>query len=468
MDGEVHHPVTGRQLSRLRSALRLPVITPDDAPYAAQSRVWNAMIDRRPALVATCTDAAEVQTAIRFAREHLLEVAVRGGGHSLPGFGTSDGGMVISLAGLKDISIDPASRKVGVGGGCLLGEIDRRTQEFGLAVPAGVVSHTGIGGLSLGGGVGLLMSRYGLTIDHLLSAEVVTAEGRLVHASADENADLFWALRGGGGNFGVVTGFEFQARQVDRDVLALLLAWPLDQAHEVFERYLDFVEDAPRELTSLIFLFNVPPGDPYPAAMHGAPAVGVAGMWCGGVADGFAAVRPLREYGPPAIDLSGQRTFLFMQSMSDEQYPWGRRYYMKTGLMEALPRAAVELAVEAFTNAPHQALEIDFHHLGGAISDVDVSATAFAHRTARFAYDLPAAWDNPGDDQAMVEWTRHTARALDAYVTGGSYLNVEADTGSEVSRRGWGGNWQRLVAVKRQYDPTNFFHLNPNIDPARG
>ncbi|QDG67030.1 FAD-binding oxidoreductase [Pseudarthrobacter sp. NIBRBAC000502772] len=468
MDAAVPHPVTEQQVSRLRSALRLPVTTPGEADYAGQSRVWNAMINRQPSLIATCTDAAEVQTAVRFAREHQLDAAVRCGGHSLPGFGTSDGGMVISLAGLKDISVDPASRRVRVGGGCLLGEIDQHTQEFGLAVPSGVVSHTGIGGLALGGGVGLLMRRYGLTIDHLISAEVVTADGNLLHASADDNTELFWALRGGGGNFGIVTGFEFQAQEVRRDVLALLLAWPLEQVHEVFERYLDFAADAPRELTSLIFLFNVPRSDPYPEAMHGAPAVGVAGMWCGDIPDGLAAVLPLREYGPPSIDLSGPRPFLFMQSMSDEEYPWGRRYYMKTGLMEALPRAAVDLSVEAFANAPHPALEIDFHHLGGAIGDVAGSATAFAHRTAQFAYDLPTSWDNSVDDQSMIEWTKRTAQALDAYVPGGSYLNVEADTGPEVSRRGWGENWQRLVAVKRQYDPTNFFHLNPNIDPARG
>lgn len=456
------------EVARLRSALRLPLATPGEETYAEQSKVWNAMICGRPALIATCSDAAEVQTAVRFAREQNLETAVRCGGHSLPGFGTSDGGMVISLKGLNDVAVDPLSRRVRVGGGCLLGEMDRHTQEFGLAVPAGVVSHTGIGGLALGGGLGLLMRRHGLTIDHLISAEVVTAEGKLLRASSDENVELFWALRGGGGNFGIVTGFEFQAQQVGPDILAVLLAWPFDRAHEIFELYLDFAADAPRELTSVIFLFNIPQEDAYPASMRGMPAVGVAGMWCGGLSDGFDAIRPLRECGPPQVDLSGQRSFLLMQSASDELFPWGRRYYMKTGLMETFPTSAIDVSLKAFANAPHRALEIDFHHLGGAITDVDGSATAFAHRTAQFAYDIPTAWDNSVDDDLMIAWTKRTAQALDAHTAGVSYLNVEPDTGLAVNRRGWGGNWQRLSAVKRQYDPTNFFHVNPNIEPAGG
>lgn len=457
--------VPGAGLARLRATLARPVVTAADAGYAARRAVWNGMVDRRPALIATCGDVGEVQAAVRFAREHALALAVRGGGHSLPGFGTCDGGLVLSLAGLRTVQVDPAARTVRVGGGCLLGDVDAAAQRHGLAVPAGVVSHTGVGGLTLGGGVGLLMRKHGLTIDNLLSAQVVTADGAVVRASADDNPDLFWALRGGGGNFGVVTEFEFQAHPVGPDVLGVLVAWPLEHAREVFDLYRDFAATAPRELASLVFLFTVPGEAPYPEAARGRPAVGVVGMWSGPVGDGLAAVAPLRGFGAPLVDLTGPRTYLFMQSMSDEVYPWGRRYYMKTGLMDALPPAAVEVALDAFADAPHPALEVDFHHLGGAVSDVAREATAFPGRTAQFAYDLPSAWDDPADDAAVVEWTRRTARALDTYAAG-SYLNVEADTGQAVSAKAWGPNWGRLVQVKRRYDPENFFHLNPNIEPG--
>jgi FAD/FMN-containing dehydrogenase len=443
------------------------VVTPADAGYDDARAIWNAMHDRRPALIARCTSARDVAAAIRHARAHGLAIAVRGGGHSMPGHSVCDGGLVIDLRGLRAISVDPATRVATVGGGALLGELDRATQEHGLVVPAGVVSHTGVGGLTLGGGVGRLMRRFGLTVDSLLSAEVVTADGAVLTASADEHPDLFWGLRGGGGNFGVVTSFAFACHPL-REVQILGMFHPLARAREVLERGRAAMADpgAPDALLWTSFLRKAPPLPWMPAELIGTPGIMSLIEWTGERAEGEALLSSLGEELQPAASSLDVWPFLAIQTLTDEIFAHGQRTYIKAGYATALTDDLVDALLAAAAQVGSPLSQIEVLAQGGAISRVAAGATAYPHRDAAWLINLPAMWTDAADDAQEIAWARASYASLEPHLTGGTYINFmagdEPGAGTGVHAR----TLARLQEVKGRYDPENVFALNQNVTPA--
>jgi FAD/FMN-containing dehydrogenase len=456
-----------RLIEGLRVRFRGRLIVPGDPDYDDARRVWNGMVDRRPALIAQCTGTADVIAAVNFARENGLLVAVRGGGHSLPGFSTCDGGIVIDLSPMKGVWVGPERRVARARAGVTWGEFDHETQAFGLATTGGVVSHTGISGLTLGGGVGLLMRKHGLTVDNLLAVDIVMADGRLMHASEDENADLFWGLRDGGGNFGIATSFEYRLHPVGPEVYGGLILWPIERARDVLRFYREFCAAAPDEVLTIAALFRVPEETPYPEALQGRTALLISCCHCGTLAQAERDLGPLRSFGPPAAVLLGPRPYVLMNSLSDETYAWGKRYYMKTGFVDRLSDALIDACLDLAADLPAPLAEIDIHQLGGAIARVPGGATAFGNRRSPFAFNVINVWSDGAEDAAQLGWARRTYDALQAFGTGGSYINVQADVGDEIVRNAYGREtYARLAALKRMYDPTNLFRLNQNIRPA--
>ena len=451
------------------AGLRGVAIGPDDAGYDAARRVWNGMIDRYPALVVRAAAVGDVIAAIRFAREHDLVVAVRGGGHNVAGFGTCDGGLVIDLSLMKGIAVDPEGRVARAEPGCLLGDLDRATQVYGLAVPAGLISHTGIAGLTLGGGVGWLMRKFGLTVDNLLAVELVTAEGEVVRASATERPDLFWAVRGGGGNFGIVTAFEYRLHPVRPEVLAGLVIYPMAQARDAMRFGRDLATGAPDELGLMFAAITAPPAAPFPEELWGRPVFAVGVCYAGSVAEGEAVVRPLRGFGAPALDLVRPMPYAALQAISDPSAPHGRHYWEKSGNLRALDDDAIDafLARGAEPTSPLSGVQVSL--MGGAVSRVPIDATAFAHRDAAWIFTAIAAWD--GDDPAParhVAWARGFEDVLAPWATGGVYVNAIAGEGADRVRAAYPpATYARLARIKAEYDPTNVFRLNQNIAPAR-
>jgi FAD/FMN-containing dehydrogenase len=443
------------------------VLAPGDEGYEQARRVWNGLIDRRPAAIARPRNAAEVAAAVLHARERELPIAVRCGGHSVPGHSTVDGGLVIDLsAHLGGVVVDPATRRVHAGGGALLGALDRATQAHGLAVPAGHVSHTGLGGLTLGGGTGWLMRRHGLTIDSLRAAEVVTAEGEIVRAAEDERPDLFWALRGGGGNFGVVTRFELEALPLGTTLVAGLLAYRLEQAREVLAFWRGWMDGAPDELTTFPVLVTAPPHEPFPPELRGRPLLAVGVAYAGPVADGLRALEPLRSFAPPALDLAGPMPYLALQTMLDASAPHGLHNYNRAEWLDDLDDAAIDVLVDGFERVPSPLSQVILARMGGAVARVPGDATAFPHRQARNLLWLVSAWTPDADPEPNLAWGRELAAAVAPFAAGGVYVNALGDEPESRVRSAYGANWQRLVEVKRAYDPDNVFRLNANIRPA--
>jgi FAD/FMN-containing dehydrogenase len=443
------------------------IVGPDDVGYDAARAVWNVMHDRRPALVARCTSPAEVAAAIAYAREHDLRIAVRGGGHSLPGFSTVDGGIVIDLRPLNHVIVDPDAKRVRVGGGALLGDVDRGAQAHGLVVPAGVVSHTGVGGLTLGGGVGRLMRRFGLTIDSLLAAVVVLADGRIVRTAEDENPDLFWALRGGGGNFGVVTEFEFQAHELT--VLPILATFhPVDRAPNVLETG-DRVMRAPDARNELLWTSFMRRG---PAevrwmtdALEGTPVVMSLIEWSGEVDEGVELLRDIeRELDPPAGELATV-PYLTIQSITDELLAPGTLHaYLKAGFTYDLSAAMINRLIDRGSKVGSRLSVIEVLSLGGAINDVPNDATAFPHRDARWLINIAGQWRDPAATEDEIAWVRDTFAALEPHLTGGAYSNFMEEDDAQTA---YGSTLNRLREIKAIYDPDNVFRLNQNVEPAR-
>ena len=454
-------------LERLRDSIRGPVIAPDDEGYDAARAIWNGAIDRRPAFIARCTGVADVVAAVRFARERDLLVAVRSGGHGVGGHALCDGGLVIDLSPMKGIRVDSAARTARAEAGVLWGELDRETQLHGLATVGGIVTHTGIAGLTLGGGIGWLMRKHGATVDNLLSVDLVTAEGKLLAASGDENPDLFWGIRGGGGNFGVVTSFEYRLHPVGPIVLAGPIFHPLEDAREVLAFYREFIATAPDELTTIFELSVAPPLPFLPEDVHGKPIVMVGACYAGAPEDGVEVVRRLKEFGNPIVDLLEPKLYTALQSMFDPSVPHGWHRYWKSVELPPLTDDAIDTLVEhasAFTSPKSYCIVFQ---LGGALARAGESETAFSQRDAAHNVNINAVWtEGDPEGERHVAWAWDFFSAMQPHAGGRVYLNFLGDEGAERVRQAYGDRqYERLVELKRAYDPTNFFRLNQNIEP---
>ena len=442
------------------------LIGPDHPRYEQARRIWNGMIDRRPALIARCAGEDDVISALRFARARGLPVAVRGGGHNVAGNATCDDGVVIDLSGLKGIAVDPERRTARVQPGVLLGELDRATQELALATPTGNVSMTGVAGLTLGGGLGWIARKYGPACDNLLSARVVTADGVCVTASAEENAELLWGLRGGGGNFGVVTSFEYRLHPVGPEVLGGGVVHAFEDAPEVFRFLGAFLATAPDELSVTASTFRALPGFPIRPEMHGELVTVLAVCYAGDLVEGERVLAPLRSFGRPLADLVTPMTYVSLQSSSDAAYPNGQRNYWKSHYVDEVTDATVATLQEHAERMPSALSSFYFQHLGGAISRAGAETAAFGHRDAVFDFNILTVWQDPDEDAENVAWARDMWAAMHPHSTG-VYVNNLGDEGADRVRAAYSpATYARLVALKDVYDPQNVFRLNQNIAPS--
>ena len=450
--------------------LRGDVIVPDHPDYDDARRVWNGVVDRRPRLIARCHGTADVAAAVRFARERGLEIAVRGGGHNVAGSAVCDGGIVIDLSGMRAVSVDPVGRTTQVQGGALWGDVDHETQAYGLATTGGIVSHTGVGGLTLGGGIGWLMRKHGLAVDNLVEAEVVTAEGDVIRASADDHPDLFWALRGGGGNFGVVSSFRFALHAVGPTVMAGPLFWAAEDTTDVLRFYRDFVADAPDELGNIVRLGTIPPLPVVDEDLHFRPAIAVASCYAGPIEDGDRALRALRAFGTPLVDLVGPTLYVDHQGGIDDTVPHGWHYYWKATDLTGLSDEVIDIVAEHAYRATSPRSYAAMFHLGGAVARVARDATAYGGREAEHNIIVDAAW-LPEQEETVgtseTAWARGFLGALQAH-RAGVYVNfLDSDDDTSRVREAYGDvTYRRLAEVKAKYDPENVLHNNKNIEPS--
>ena len=442
------------------------LIGPEDAEYGEACKVFNAMIDKRPALIARCASPDEVVKAVGFARDHDLPLAIRGGAHNGAGLGTVDDGVVIDLSLLRDVEVDPQARTVRVGGGCTWGEVDRATNEHGLATPSGIISTTGVGGLTPGGGLGHLTRKHGLAIDNLLEAEIVLASGERVGASADENPDLYWAIRGGGGNFGVVTSFLFRLHELDT-VVAGPTFWPVESGAEVLAAYRDFLPKAPRDLNGFFLFGSVPPGPPFPEELHMRKVCGV--VWCYAGADEEAAaahMSPLLDALPePLLHGPAPMPHPAIQGAFDAVYPAGDQWYWRADFVREIPDEAVEIHARFGAEMPTWKSTMHLYPIDGAAHDVGPSDTAWGYRDATYGAVFAGVDPDPANVDAIRRWSIDYQEALHPYSAGGAYVNMMMEEGQERVRASYGANYDRLAAVKATYDPENLFRANQNIQP---
>jgi hypothetical protein len=448
--------VQASTLQAFQASLRGTLIRPGDASFEPARKTWNGMINKHPALIVRCSGVADVITAVRFARDHNLLVAVRGGGHSLPGFSVCDGGMVIDLSPMKGIRVNPDKRTAVAQAGLTWGDYDRETQVFGLGSTGGVISTTGIAGLTLGGGIGWLMRKYGLACDHVRSVDVVTADGQCLTASVMEHPDLFWGLRGGGGNFGIATSFEYQLHPVG-PVLAGMVIHPIDRAREVLRFYRDFTPTAPDELTTYVFMLTTP---------EGVPVVAMMCCYCGDLAAGEQVLRSLRTFGPPLADEVKPMPYQTLQSLLDEAYPAGLYSYYKSHYLMQISDELIDTMVDGFGRVASPMSALGFEQFGGAVRRVGVEDTAFRHRDVAYDIAILGEWADPATSAVNIQWVREVASMTEPFATGGVYVNFLGEDGEEQVKAAYGSHFQRLVALKRKYDPSNFFHLNQNIKPT--
>ena len=453
-------------LDALRASARGQVLTPDAAGYDDARRIWNAMIDRRPAVILRCAGAADVRLAVDFARRNRLVVAVRGGGHNIAGTAVCDSGMMIDLSAMKSVRVDPRRARAYVEPGALLADVDHETQAFGLAVPLGVNSTTGVAGLTLGGGFGWLTRRFGMTVDNLVSADVVTADGQLLHASAQDNEDLYWAIRGGGGNFGVVTMFEFQLHAVGPIVYGGLVVLPLAQGRQALLQYREALETMPEELTVWAVLRLAPPLPFLPEAVHGKPMLAFAICYSGDPDRGLAAVEAVRGWGQPYGEHLGPMPYTAWQQAFDPLLTPGSRNYWKSHNLGLLQDGLIDALIGAVETLPSPQCEIFLGYIGGVAMQVPVAATAYPHRAAQFAMNVHGRWDAPEDDERCIAWARALFRATQPYAQGGVYVNFLTQDEPDRLGAAYGPNFERLVRAKTRYDPHNLFRHNQNIPPA--
>jgi FAD/FMN-containing dehydrogenase len=442
----------------LKAHLRGELICPNDSGYDAARKVWNGMIDKYPAGIVRCADVVDVVTAVQFARDHHLLVAVRGGGHSVSGSSVCDGGIVIDLSRMKGMWVDPAKQTAWAGAGLLLREFVQATQAYGLATTTGTVGGTGLAGLTLGGGLGWFMGKYGLTIDNLLSVDLVTADGRGLRANSSEHPDLFWGVRGGGGNFGIVTAFEFQLHPVGQ-VVAGKVVYPMERAREALRFYREYTSTAPDDLTAYASLMTTP---------GGLPVIAINLCHCGSLEEGERLVEPLRKFGSPLVDQIRPRSYLKMVTLADAGAPAGRHYYEKASTLSDLSDEAIEVLVEYGATCTSPWSQILIQHVHGAASRVGPTETAFALREESYVVSIVAAWNEGEASQTdrHIGWTRACWRAMEPFASSGVYVNFLGDEGQGRVRAAYGINYERLVALKSRYDPTNCFSLNQNIVPG--
>jgi FAD/FMN-containing dehydrogenase len=448
------------------AAFRGSVLRAGDPDYDVHRRIWNGSIDKRPAVIVRCAGVADVIAAVRFGRESGLPVAVRSGGHSFPGFGVADDALMIDLSPMKGVRVDPEQRTARVQAGVLLGELDRETQAFGLAVPSGIVTHTGVAGLTLGGGIGWIMRKHGLSVDQLVSVDLVTADGEFVKASADENPDLFWGVRGGGGNFGIVTEFEFRCVPLGPQILAGPIFWPMEKSAEVLRFYREWVADAPDDLMTIVLHRKAPPLPFVPEELHGKLAVMVVPCWVGDLEEGEKFIAPLKRFGSPVADVCTPKPFLTHQSMFDPSFVPGRWYYIRSCDVPELTDEVIDITTERSLEikSPHTSYPI--WQMGGAVARVGDGDTAFNGRQAGFTYNIASCTETEEGFAEEREWVRGFWSALEPWRTT-VYVNFLGDEGEERVRTAYGDEkYGRLKTLKRKYDPDNFFHINQNISPA--
>jgi len=441
------------------------VLLPGDTGYNESRAIWNGMFDKKPALIARCLNAVDVSRAVVFAREHQLQIAVKGGGHNSAGNAVNDGGMMIDLSLMQNVEVDPASLTAKVEGGCLLGAVDEATQAHGLAVSAGIVSHTGVGGLTLGGGFGWISRKYGLTIDNLLSVDMVTADGSLVHASAKENQDLFWAVRGGGGNFGIVTTFEFQAADIGTELYTGPVVKRFEDAGEYMRFHQEYVRDMPEEMTIWMVLRHAPPLPFIPEEYHGKLVVLVPFVWLGNPDEGEKLIQPIRDFGETIGDGSGVKPWTAWQSAFDGLVMHGARNYWKSHHLKALSDECIDVITSFAANLPHEESEVFIPHMEGAPSRIDPLSTAFPHRNTPFVLNLHTRWLQVADDERCMRWAREFHEATRPF-SQGVYVNFLSEEGGDRVREAYTEEvWDRLVEVKKRWDPENIFRMNQNIPP---
>jgi len=458
--------VQSNQVEQLKNSLKGEVVLPTDPTYESARKIWNGMIDKRPALIARCAGTPDVVRAVNFARETGLLLAVRGGGHNIAGNAVCDNGIVLDLSLMKAAKVDPDARRVTIEAGATLADLDAATQAHGLATPLGINSTTGVAGLTLGGGFGWLSRKYGMTVDNLESAEVVTAAGEVVRASASESPDLFWALRGGGGNFGVVTRFEFRLHLVGPQVLSGLIVYPIAQAKSVLQQYREFMAKAPDELSVWTVLRKAPPLPFLPAEAHGTGVVVLALLYVGDPKQGQSLIEPLRKFGTPLGEHVGAQPYVAWQQAFDPLLTPGARNYWKSHNFSTLKDGLFDAVIEAIGTLPSPQCEIFFGAIGGATTRPAPDSAAYAHRDAKYVMNVHGRWDDAADDQRCIAWARDFFKASAPFASSGVYVNFLTADEIDRVRSAFGPNYDRLARVKRKYDPDNLFCMNQNIAPA--
>ena len=453
-------------ITSLKSSMRGDVIEQRDASYDTARKVYNAVIDRRPRLIARCGDVADVIAAVNFGRENNLVVSIRGGGHNFPGLSVCDDGLVIDLSRMNYVRVDPKKRTVLAGGGAVLGDVDHAAHAFGLAVPAGILSTTGVGGLTLGGGIGHLTRQCGLTIDNLMSVDVVLADGRFVTANAKDNPDLFWAVRGGGGNFGVVTSFLFKAHPIHTDYAGPML-WPMEDAADILHWYRGFITKAPNVLNGFFAFLTVPPGPPFPDHLHNKKMCGIVWCYAGPLKNAERVFNPIRKFKKPALDLVGPIPHPALQSMFDALYPPGLQWYLKADFVRELKDEAIALHVKHGALLPTMHSTMHLYPINGKASTVKNTATPWSYRDAVWAAVMAGVDPDPANNEKISKWAKDYWTATHPYSAGGAYVNFLMDEGEDRIRATYGNNYDRLARIKKRYDPTNFFRVNQNIKPAK-
>jgi FAD/FMN-containing dehydrogenase len=459
-----------QDIAGLAASLRGRVLGPGDDGFPEACALWNGMVTRRPRLVVKPTGAADVSATVKFARAHGLPLSVRGGGHNVAGNALCDGGVAIDLSGMRGVRVDPVRRIARAEGGATLGDVDHEAQAHALATPLGVVSRTGVGGLTLHGGLGFLTRHFGLSCDNLIGADVVTADGRLVTADRDHHSDLLWALRGGGGNFGVVTSLEYQLHPVGPEVWMFIVMYPMDEAQAVFRFFREYMPTAPDDLMAVAILWNSPHDESIPEAARNQPVAILAGAHSGPFAEGERAIAPFRQVATPLVDFSGPMPFVAAQRLFDADFPNGRRYYWKSLYLDSLDDTAVAMLVDRARARPSKLSSVDIWALGGAMRREPAGGSAFSHRDRPFLLGIEANWDDASDDARNVEWARGHFADMGRFSRGGMYLNFPglAEEGDALLRQSFGSSYERLQAVKAKYDPENVFRSTFNIEPATG
>lgn len=452
-------------MEELKSAFRGDLIQPSDASYDTARKVYNGMIDKRPKLIARCVDAADVMAAVRYGASNELLMAVRGGGHSGPGLGTCDGGLVIDLSRMRGVRVNPQAKTVRAEGGCVWGDVDHATHPFGMATPCGFISTTGVGGLTLGGGIGYLARKYGLTIDNLVSADVVTADGGFLTASADSHPDLFWALRGGGGNFGVVTSFEFRLHPVSMVHFGPTF-WPLEESAAVMRAYRDFIRTAPEDVSGFFAFMCIPPAPMFPEHLHRRNVCGI--VWCSLASeqDTERILKPMRSFGHPVFDHVGLAPFPAVQSLFDGLFVTGMQWYWRADNFTELSDAAIERFVEHGSRIPNVLSTMHLYPVNGAAGRVGRNDTAYSFREALFAEVIVGVDPDPANAGMITKWCKDYHEATHPFAAGGAYVNFMMEEGQERVQSTYRDNYARLAAVKKRYDPNNAFRVNQNIHPA--